>query len=81
MIIPILDAIQSKIIKKLEIEVVSYNLYTSALINVNYLDVNDEKISNVLVNVDGNEFNIEWNSDQDLINIVCRKLGFTPLAL
>lgn len=75
MIVSVQDFVQSKIVKKVEIEVVSYNLNTSALCNVNFMDSQDNKISSVLVYVDGSDFLERWSSDDDLINIVLEKIG------
>lgn len=79
MIIPITDFVQSTIVKKIELELVQYNLNTSAVCNVNYLDNENKKIDSVLVTIEGNEFSTEWVNDEDLINIVCRKLGFVVI--
>ena len=75
MIIAVQDYIQSKIVKKVEIEVVNYTLNTSCLCNVNFLDNQDNKISNTLVYVDGSDFLERWNTDDNLISIVLDKLG------
>lgn len=79
MIVSIQDFVQSKIIKKIEIEVVSYSINTSALCNVNFLDSSDKIVSNALVSIDGEDFSTNWTTDQDLINIVLSKLGLVPL--
>jgi hypothetical protein len=79
MIINVEDFVQSKIIKRVEIEVVNYTLNTSCLCNVNFMDSTDNKISSVLVYVDGDEFNIEWVSDDNLIDIILRKVGLNRL--
>ena len=71
------DYIQSSVAKKIEIELIQYNLNSSAVCNVNFLDSKDNKISSVLVYIEGSEFTDEWVSDSDLVNIVCRKLGLT----
>lgn len=73
------DYIQSSVAKKIEIEVIQYTLNTSAVCNINFLDSKDNKISSVLVYIEGSEFTDEWSSDLDLINIVCKKLGIIPL--
>jgi len=79
MIVPIVDYVESKIIKKIEVELIQYNINTSAICNVNFLDNQDNKTSSVLVYIDGDDFNVNWNSDSDLINIVLGKLGLTKL--
>ena len=79
MIINVQDSVQSKIVKKIEIEVINYTLNTSCLCNVNFMDSTDNKISSVLVYVDGDQFNIEWVSDDNLIDIVLRKVGLSRL--
>ena len=71
------DYVQSTVCKKVEIEVIQYTLNTSAVCNVNFLDSKDNKISSVLVYIEGSEFSTEWVDDSNLINIVCRKLGLT----
>ena len=71
------DYIQSSVAKKIEIELIQYNLNSSAVCNVNFLDSKDNKISSVLVYIEGTEFSTEWVDDSNLINIVCRKLGLT----
>ena len=74
-IVNIEDYIQSSIAIKIEIELIQYTLNSSAVCNVNFLDSKDNKISSVLVYIEGSEFTDEWNTDSDLVNIVCRKLG------
>ena len=74
-IVNIEDYVQSTVCKKIEIEVIQYTLNTSAVCNVNFLDSKDNKISSVLVYIENSEFTDEWNTDSDLVNIVCRKLG------
>ena len=76
-IVNIEDYVQSTVCKKIEIEVIQYTLNTSAVCNVNFLDIKQNKISSVLVYIEGSEFTDEWNTDSDLVNIVCRKLGLT----
>lgn len=80
MIIPITDYVQANICKKVEIEVIQYNLNVSATCNVNFLDDKDNKLSSVLVYIDGDDFNVNWSSDEDLVRIVLTKLGLVPLS-
>ena len=75
MIVPIVDTIQSKIVRFLEVELVQYNINQNAVCNVNYLDASGLKFSSVLVSIEGDDFNTNWTTDQDLINIVLSKLG------
>ena len=75
MIVNVQDYVQSKIVKKVEIEVINYSLNTSCLCNVNFMDSNDNKISSVIVYIDGIDFNERWITDDDLINIVLEKIG------
>ena len=79
MIVNILDFVESKIVKKVEIELIQYNINTNAVCNVNFLDVSGTKISSVLVYIDGDDFNSRWVNDSDLISIVLSKLGLVPL--
>ena len=79
MIINVQDFVQSKIIKKVEIELIQYNINSNAVCNVNFMDSTDNKISSVLVYVDGDQFNFEWVSDDNLIDIVLRKVGLNRL--
>lgn len=65
---------------KVEIEIIQYILNTSAICNVNFMDSTDKKISSVLVAVDGQDFETNWNTDDDLINIVLNKLGLSKLS-
>ena len=62
---------------KVEIEIINYTLNSNAVVKVSFLDAENKAISSVLVYVSGTEFNIEWNTDDDLINIVLAKLGLT----
>jgi hypothetical protein len=62
---------------KVEIEIINYTLNSNAVVKVSFLDAENKAISSVLVYVSGSEFNIEWNTDDDLINIVLAKLGLT----
>ena len=79
MIVPIVDYVESKIVRKIEIECINYNINTSAICNVNYLDASGSKISSVLVYIDGDDFNVNWTTDSDLVNIVLGKLGLVKL--
>lgn len=62
---------------KVEIEIINYTLNSNAVVKVSFLDAENKAISSVLVYVSGTEFNIEWNTDDDIINIVLAKLGLT----
>jgi hypothetical protein len=64
---------------KIEIEIINYTLNFSAVVNVNFLDINDKVISSTLVYIDGDNFNNNWSSDNDLINIVMNKIGVSPI--
>jgi hypothetical protein len=77
--ISIIDFVESKIIKSVEIELIQYNINTSAVCNVNFLDNQDNKTSSLLVYIDGDDFNTNWVNDSDLISIVLSKLGLVPL--
>ena len=79
MIVNIEDYVQSTVCKKIEIEVIQYNLNSSAVVNVNFLDIDGKKLNSALVTVDGNEFSTEWVNDEDLVRIVCRKLNLLPI--
>ena len=80
MIVSVQDYVQSKNVKKVEIEVVNYTLNTSCLCNVNFMDSQDNKISNILVYVDGTDFLERWSTDDDLINIVLEKIGLSKIS-
>jgi hypothetical protein len=41
------------------------------------MDNDNKVISSVIVYIDGEEFNTQWNTDEDLVNIVLAKLGLT----
>ena len=77
MIVSVQNFVKSSICAKVEIEVINYNINTSATCNVNFMDSQDNKISSVLVYIDGEDFNTNWSSDDDLINIVLNKIGIT----
>lgn len=62
---------------KVEIEIINYTLNSNAVAKVSFLDADNKVISSVLVYVSGTDFNIEWNTDDDLINIVLAKLGLS----
>lgn len=64
---------------KIEIEIINYTLNFSAVVNVNFLDINDKVISSTLVYIDGDNFNNNWSTDLDLINIVMNKIGVSPI--
>jgi hypothetical protein len=67
----------SKSSSKIEIEIINYTINSNAVARVNFLDADDKTISSVIVYIDGDEFNIQWNTDEDLVNIVLAKLGLT----
>lgn len=62
---------------KIEIEIINYTINSNAVARVNFLDGEGKVISNVMVWIDGEEFNTQWNTDEDLVNIVLAKLGLT----
>lgn len=62
---------------KIEIEIINYTINSNAVAKVSFLDADDKAISSVIVYIDGDEFNIQWNTDADLVNIVLAKLGLT----
>lgn len=67
------DITQSAV--KIEIEIIQYILNEYAMCNVNFLDIDKKKISSVLVSINGDDFQTNWTTDDDLINIVLNKLG------
>ena len=75
--IPIQEFTISKSSLKIEIEIINYTINSNAVVNVNFLDAEDKAISSVIVYIDGEEFNTQWNTDEDLVNIVLAKLGLT----
>lgn len=79
-IVPIVDYVDSKIIKKIELELIQYNINSDAVCNVNFLDVSGNKINSVLVSITDEDFTTNWVNDSDLIDIVLRKLGLTKLS-
>jgi hypothetical protein len=76
--IPIQEFTISKSSLKIEIEIINYNLNSNAVVNVNFLDAEDKAITSTLVYIDGDNFNVNWSTDQDLIQIILNKLGLTP---
>jgi hypothetical protein len=62
---------------KVEFEIVQYVINKMAVVNCNFLDSEDKRISSVLVYISGSDFNDLWVSDDDLINICLNKLGLT----
>lgn len=76
-IVNIQDYVDSKIAKKIELEVIQYNINTSAVIYVNFLNDKNEKTSSILVYIEEDDFNINWTTDNQLIDIVLRKLGLS----
>jgi hypothetical protein len=75
--IPIQEYTISKSSLKIEIEIINYTINSNAVARVNFLDAEDKAISSVIVYIDGEEFNTQWNTDEDLVNIVLAKLGLT----
>ena len=59
---------------------INYNIITSATCNVNFMDSSDNKISSVLVYVDGEDFMTNWSTDDDLVNIVLGKLEMIKVS-
>lgn len=78
--IPIQEYTISKSSSKIEIEIINYTINSNAVARVNFLDADDKTISSVIVYIDGEEFNTQWNTDEDLVNIVLAKLGLTPAS-
>lgn len=65
---------------KIEIEIINYTINSNAVARVNFLDAEGKAISNVIVYIDGEEFNTQWNTDADLIQIILNKLELTPAS-
>jgi hypothetical protein len=69
------DILQSAL--KVQIEIIQYNINVSAVVNVNFLDIEGKRISNVLCYVDGTDFSDAWITDDNLIDICLNKLGLS----
>lgn len=76
--IPIQEYTISKSSLKVEIEIINYTINSNAVAKVSFLDAEDKAISSVIVYIDGDEFNVNWSTDADLIQIILNKLGLTP---
>lgn len=76
--IPIQEYTISKSSLKIEIEIINYTINSNAVAKVSFLDAEDKAISSVIVYIDGDEFNVNWSTDADLIQIILNKLGLTP---
>jgi hypothetical protein len=70
----------SQVAHKVEIDVVQYSLNNFAVCSVIYYDNAGTKVDSELVMIDGDEFNNEWITDDDLVNIVLRKCSISRLS-
>jgi hypothetical protein len=79
MLIPVQDVVFTQTIQQIELEIVNYVLNELASIAVHYLDTTGKSIKTQYVVIDGADFNEKWVTDDDLITLVCNRLGFIPL--
>jgi hypothetical protein len=75
--IPIQEFTISKSSLKIEIEIINYTINSNAVARVNFLDAEDKSISNVIVYITDDDFNVNWIDDNTLIDIIINKLGLT----
>lgn len=80
MIFNVKDDFQSKVVKKIEIEVVNYTLNSSCWRYVNFMNSKDNKISNILVYIDRSDFLERWFTDEDLINKVIEQIVLSKIT-
>jgi hypothetical protein len=78
--VDILPIQKVQIANRISIMVTQYNLFKSVLCQVNLYDAMGHSIHDQVVLVDGEDFNL-WSDDQDLINIVIRKMNLQPVQI
>lgn len=74
-----IDVVQksfSTVIEQVEIELIQYEINSFAVANVTFYDKNKNIYKQEIVRIDGDDFNVNWNSDDDFINIVLSKINF-----
>jgi hypothetical protein len=79
MLIPVQDIAFTQTIQQIELEIINYVLNELASIAVHYLDETGKSIKTQYVVVSGDDFNTNWVTDNDLISIVCSRLGLIPI--
>lgn len=67
-----------QIATRVSVQVIQYNLFKSATCQVNLYDQSGISVYNQAVTIEGEDWN-QWISDDDLINIVIRKLNLQYL--
>lgn len=74
-----IDVVQksfSTVIEQVEIELIQYEINSFAVANVTFYDKNKTIYKQEIVRIDGDDFNVNWISDDDFINIVLSKINF-----
>jgi hypothetical protein len=77
-----IDVVQksfSTVIEQVEIELIQYEINSFAVANVTFYDTNGTVYKQEIVRIDGDDFNVNWNSDDDFINIVLSKLNIEKI--
>jgi hypothetical protein len=62
----------------LQLRLLEYRLFEYAVIHVNFLDEIGNSIHDLQVLIEGDDFNLRWNTDQDLIEMVLEKCNVYP---
>lgn len=74
------DYVRKDVIKYITINVTSITLYTSVSLSIGLYDVNQNIVTNVNMDIEGEDY-LQWGSnDTYLIDVVCKRLGFTSLG-
>lgn len=64
---------------RISIQVIQYDLFKSAKCQVNLYDPQGLSIHDQVVHIEGEDYN-QWINDEDLIQIVIRKMNLRPLV-
>jgi hypothetical protein len=62
----------------LQLRILEDRLFEYAVIHVNFLDEIGNSIHDLQVLIEGDDFNLRWNTDQDLIEMVLEKCNVYP---
>lgn len=79
MLIPVQDITFTQLIQQIEIELLNYTFNERATFGVHLLDENGKSMKIYYIIIEGDDFNVRWVTDDDLVRIICDKLGFIAI--
>lgn len=72
--IDVIEKSYSTTIKQVEIELVQYEIGNFATASVNFYNMENKVDKQEMVKIDGDDFNVNWVTDDDFITIVLSKV-------